>query len=136
LLVATHFIKIKEPSLYSSDNLPRNRTLANIFVRSKSELVIANILTKLGIEFQYEKPLNAKDGSMRRPDFTITHAGQEFYWEHISNIGLNHWQNKVQWYKENGYFGRLIISVEGDNHSIDSFEIEKIAKEKILRLLR
>ncbi|GHV73518.1 hypothetical protein AGMMS49940_08200 [Spirochaetia bacterium] len=37
-------------------------TLSQYYVRSKSEMNIANILSLKGIPFEYEKPLFAKDG--------------------------------------------------------------------------
>jgi hypothetical protein len=41
-------------------------------VRSKSEVIIANLLHSKQIEYQYEQPLHKADGTRRLPAFTIT----------------------------------------------------------------
>jgi hypothetical protein len=84
-----HFIKVKAPSDYvTTPPSPLHRTLSGLRVRSKSEVIIANILTFLGIDFNYEKPLFSKNDpkDFRVPDFTITHNGKEYYWEHLSAL--------------------------------------------------
>lgn len=63
-------------------------------VRSKSELIIANVLYqyKDDIEYKYERPLKlkAKDGSniIVHPDFTIIskHTGRIHYYEHAGRM--------------------------------------------------
>ena len=42
------------------------------------------------------------------------------------------WEKKEQWYKDNGYHEMLITSADGPEGSIDSKEIEKLVKERIL----
>lgn len=49
----------------------RFRTRAGIFVRSKAELIIADILTELGISYCYEKML-ILGGDRAYPDFYIS----------------------------------------------------------------
>ena len=51
-----------------------HHTLADVVVRSKSEVIIANMLHERGISFRYERPLRAPDGTFYLPDFTITLA--------------------------------------------------------------
>jgi hypothetical protein len=51
-----------------------HRTLRNEAVRSKSEVIIANLLHGLGIDYSYEKQLRGPDGRVRYPDFTIDDA--------------------------------------------------------------
>ena len=58
-------------------------TLADVMVRSKSEVIISNILFDRDIAFFYEKPLYAPDGSFYLPDFTIIWRGENYYWEHL-----------------------------------------------------
>ena len=53
-----------------------HRTLAEYMVRSKSEVIIANILFDRGIPFTYEKPLFASDGTFLLSDFTIAWNGE------------------------------------------------------------
>ena len=53
-----------------------HRALADIMVRSKSEVIIANLLFDRDIPFRYEIPLFAPDGTFYLPDFTITWRGR------------------------------------------------------------
>src|SRR5439155_8436095 len=92
------------------------QTLADIMVRSKSEVIIANMLAERDIPFQYEVRLTAPDGTFYLPDFTITWAGERYYWEHVGRLDLdeyrNHWETKNGWYEK--YFpGRLVTTEEG-----------------------
>lgn len=109
-------------------------TLADYFVRSKSEALIANALHASGLDFSYEKPLFAPDGTMYLPDFTVTFQGNDYYWEHWGLLDkeryATHTAEKKKWYEKN-FAGRLIESVEGNDISTqikmickDRFEIE------------
>jgi hypothetical protein len=113
-----------------------HRTLTGEMVRSKSEVVVANVLTTLGIDYKYEEPLQITPHDFRLPDFTISYKGKTWYWEHLGM--LNHesykkeWEQKKTWYEKHKLIDKVITSQDGPNGSIDSKEIEKIAKEKIL----
>lgn len=96
-------------------------TLEEYFVRSKSEALIANALHSTDLDYSYEKPLFAPDGSMYLPDFTITFRGEDYYWEHLGLLDQTKyaakWETKKQWYEE--YFAdRLITSTERNDLSI------------------
>ncbi len=75
---------------------------------SKSEVIIANELSASGIEYAYELPFVAKDGSRRYPDFTIEDpdTGVTWLWEHLGMLGNpeydEKWGYKQQWYRDNG----------------------------------
>lgn len=92
-----------------------HEALTGDMVRSKSEVIIANILHERGIKFFYEKPLFASDGKMYLPDFTIIWNGDEIYWEHVGKISdnkyLSHWRDKQAWYEQH-FPGRLRITYE------------------------
>lgn len=92
-----------------------HRTLAGDLVRSKSEVIIANILFDRHIPYEYEKMLSAPDGSCYLPDFTITWNGVEYYWEHLGLLGdegyERHWMRKEAWYHSH-FPGRLITTQE------------------------
>lgn len=96
-------------------------TLEEYFVRSKSEALIANALYTIDLDYSYEKPLFAPDGSMYLPDFTITFQGEDYYWEHLGLLDQTKyaakWEKKKQWYERNSP-GKLITSIEGNNISI------------------
>ena len=100
-----------------------HRTLADMMVRSKSEVIISNMLFERDISFQYEKPLYAKDGSFYLPDFTILWRGEQYYWEHLGLLEKEeykrHWQTKKKWYEKH-FPGRLVITEESGNLSIDA----------------
>lgn len=92
-----------------------HHTLADVVVRSKSEVIIANMLHERGIPFQYEQPLYACDGTFYLPDFTITWRGTEYFWEHVGMLHRDdyraHWEKKRAWY-EHFFPGRLIVTEE------------------------
>jgi len=114
-----------------------HRTLTNVLVRSKSEVVVANILTKLGIEYEYEKPLEFAPNDFRLPDFTIHYEGKTYYWEHLGMLNLpsymRDWMQKKKWYEKHNLLGKVITSQDGPDGAIDSIDIEKIAKDRILK---
>lgn len=100
-----------------------HRTLADIMVRSKSEVIIANMLFERDIRFQYEVPLYAPDGTFYLPDFTITWHGEEWYWEHVGLLTderyRRHWEEKRKWY-DRFFPGRLVVTFESGNLSKDA----------------
>jgi hypothetical protein len=138
LQVVMHFIKVKAPSDYiTTPPGPLHRTLSGVCVRSKSEVIIANILTYLGVNFEYEKPLFSRSDPKERraPDFTITHNGEKYYLEALSFSSPQYrrlWYRKKKWYEENNYSDRLIVIRETAN-GIDSKEIENLIRKRILK---
>jgi len=117
-----------------------HRTRKGDLVRSKSEVIIANVLIDLGISYKYEEPLYSESDpkDFRLPDFTIKYEGEEFYWEHLGMIEdpeyKKEWERKKKWYEENHYIDKLIVSKDKPDGGIDSKEIERLAKEKILKV--
>lgn len=106
-----------------------HQTLSEYMVRSKSEVIIANMLAERKVPFWYEKPLSAPDGSFYLPDFTVMLSGEEYYLEHVGRLDLAdykaHWEKKKQWYDK--YFsGKLLTTYETSSLSND---IDKIIKE-------
>ncbi len=97
-----------------------HQTLSDIMVRSKSEVIIANMLTEREIPFQYEMPLYAPDGTFYLPDFTITWAGEAWYWEHLGRMDndkyRNHWETKKAWY-DKFFPGHLVTTEESGDLS-------------------
>lgn len=105
-------------------------TLEDYFVRSKSEALIANALHTTDLDFSYEKPLFAPDGTMYLPDFTVTFQGNDYYWEHWGRNDLQkyatHKSRKIEWYEKH-FEGRLIETTEGNDLST---QIKTLFKEK------
>ncbi|KPV54083.1 hypothetical protein SE17_05920 [Kouleothrix aurantiaca] len=105
-------------------------------VRSKSELVIANMLHALNIEYHYERPLPGAITSGRKwPDFSfIDPAGELIIWEHLGMLDLTTyrrgWEAKRTWYAQNGYqLGEnLFTSEEDERGALDSQQIKALAQ--------
>ena len=100
--------------------------LAGNMVRSKSELVIANILHERNIPFRYEVLLKAPDGTVYLPDFTIIWSGKAWYWEHWGMISdesyKKHRQTKVDWYNKH-FPGQLLETYESATLSQDAVKL-------------
>jgi hypothetical protein len=103
-------------------------------VRSKSEVIIANLLHAKRLDYHYEHPLEI-DGVVKYPDFTIEDddAGITYYWEHCGMLQdpeyRRRWETKKNWYKENGILpvdegggpkGTLIVTRDSADGGIDS----------------
>lgn len=93
-----------------------HKTESGIWVRSKSEVIIANILYRSGIDFQYEEKLYYNSNQWKEPDFTIRHNGKTWYWEHLGLLGdeqyNENWQEKKQIFKNLGVFDFVITTRE------------------------
>lgn len=96
-------------------------------VRSKSEVIICDLLAKSGIRYEYERLLEYKPGKKINPDFTIfLNDGRELYWEHIGMLGneqySDDWSEKMDIYEE--YFpGQLLKTYESGAISSDAEKI-------------
>ncbi len=110
-------------------------------VRSKSEVIIANLLHDAGIDYAYELSFIGSDGKKRLPDFTIedSETGQLILWEHLGMLKdpgyRERWKNKLNWYQNQGIIplengggnrGTLVITKDDERGGIDSEQIEKI----------
>ena len=100
-----------------------HRALSGHLVRSKSELVIANLLHERGVPFRYEEPLFAPDGTFYLPDFTVTVGGETRYWEHWGRLDSeeyrNHAETKREWYTRH-FPGRLVETEESPELSTEA----------------
>ena len=78
-------------------------------VRSKSEVLIANLLNELGISYRYEAPLKLKNNRIIYPDFTILKVQEraERYLEHCGMMDdpdyLHSFLRRQNLYIENGF---------------------------------
>ena len=115
-----------------------HRTRKGVAVRSKSEVIVADVLEALEISCAYEQPLFSRSDpkDFRLPDFTASFEGDVYYWEHLGMLGVpsyrEAWERKRRWYEDNGYADRLITSEDGADGSIDAARIKRIARERIL----
>ena len=116
-----------------------HRTLRDEFVRSKSEVIIANMLHENGIPYEYEKEL-VINGIKKLPDFTIddVESGKTWYWEHCGMMNnasyQKHWEEKKAFYESNGIEEEknLIATYDDENGGIDSVKIKNIIQEHFL----
>lgn len=103
-----------------------HETLTSDMVRSKSEVIIANMLCERDIPFKYEIRLTAPDGTFFLPDFTIEARGETWYWEHLGRLDSddyrNHWQTKQDWYDKH-FPGRLLTTRESPTLSQEASEL-------------
>lgn len=80
-------------------NAPEFFTSTGVRVRSKSEIIIANALSRAGIPFRYEYPTSIKGWGTLYPDFTCldTRTRREIIWEHFGLMGdPDYAENAVQ----------------------------------------
>ncbi len=112
----------------------RMRTSRGLYVRSKSELLIAELLYRCGIPFRYEQVLHVGSAAVV-PDFTIRrHDGKIFYWEHMGLISdpayFDRQLQKLRLYYSAGIrpWRDLIVSFDGDDGTIDVRKAENLIK--------
>jgi ATP-dependent DNA helicase RecQ len=107
------------------------QTLSGHMVRSKSEVIIANILFDRGVQFEYEAPLVVA-GKQYSPDFTIKWKGRTYYWEHLGLLEQSDyksdWKAKETMYREH-FPGQLITTEE-------SAILSKVAERLVERHFR
>ncbi len=118
-----------------------HKTRKGIAVRSKSEVIIADLLFSKNIDFDYERPLEIA-GERKLPDFTIedSESGVTYYWEHLGMLQRpsyrKKWEAKKAWYTTRGILdeaagggenGVLITTSDGDDGSISSAAIESLS---------
>ncbi len=111
------------------------KTLDGNQVRSKSEVIICDLLAKSGIKYEYERLLEYEPGKKINPDFTIfLEDGRELYWEHIGMLGderySEDWSKKMDIYEK--YFpSQLIKTYESGAISSDADKIINRIKNKV-----
>ena len=107
-------------------------------LRSKSEVIVAQVLEDMGISFVYEEPLRSPENQndLRLPDFTVSFEGDVYYWEHLGLLAKpwyrEQWQRKRNWYETNGYLPQLITSEDSPDGGIDVEEIRETARRRII----
>lgn len=113
-----------------------HKTLHGEFVRSKSEVIIANALYSKNIPYRYECCINFGNIAIF-PDFTILHPKtlECTYWEHFGMMDNSSYRENV-FHKLNTYcnYGiypsvNLITTFETLTHPMDSEKIQQIIEE-------
>lgn len=108
-------------------------------VRSKSEVLLADMFYELGIPYRYEARLQFKNGKVRYPDFTLLNVGtrEVIYHEHMGLLDDDEYRKaalcKLDEYSKNGIFlgKNLIITYEAEGFYLNI----KTIKEQVLKIL-
>lgn len=84
-------------------------------VRSKSEVIVADALHDLGLDYRYEAALAFSGELPRHPDFTIERTGAPpVYWEHLGMLDLAGyraaWKARKAWYASHDIRGRMAVA--------------------------
>lgn len=116
------------------DNTPEYYTAKKERVRSKSELIIADLLKKEGIPYRYEYPIYLKGLGQVYPDFTVLNVRRrkEFYWEHLGMMDDQAYAEKamlkITMYEQNGiYPGEgLILTYETRKNPLSQKMLENM----------
>ncbi len=103
-------------------------------VRSKSEVLIADKLKKLGIPYRYECELCLKNGITIFPDFTILNVRTRrvLYYEHLGRMDdpdyIAKTVRRMEWYRENGILigDQLFITWETKEFPLNMRSAEKL----------
>ncbi|MDO4479316.1 MAG: hypothetical protein Q4B73_09855 [Lachnospiraceae bacterium] len=109
-------------------------------VRSKSELTIANAMTRKGISYKYECPLQLDRFTTIYPDFTVLNARTRkvYYWEHRGMMDdreyAKHTVKRIKNYQAADVMlgDNLIITEETSATPLGTPEIERIIKKHLI----
>ena len=103
-------------------------------VRSKSEIIIANILNSKKIPYHYEYPVQLHNGNIIHPDFFCLNkrTRQEFYWEHCGKmddpIYTTSMTQRITDYSKTGIIPgkNLILTFETAKNPLETKVIERL----------
>ena len=128
--------KYEEYLIFDTDNGEK--------VRSKSEVIIANILKKNSayLLYKYERPLEVMINGKKEiiyPDFTIIslRTGKIKYWEHAGRLGETKYANdftmKINTYIENNILPgeNLLITYETGDFPLNIKNVKRMVEELI-----
>lgn len=117
------------------DNAKEYYTRKGERVRSKSEIIIANMLSDNNIPYRYECPLEMKNGIRIYPDFTVLNmkTREVKYLEHLGMMDDEEYREnaleRIKLYEKNGYLlgKNVLVSYETGKSPID----QKLLQQKI-----
>lgn len=106
-------------------------------VRSKSEIIIANILRKNGVPYRYEKPHKIQGLGVVYPDFTVLDVKhrREVLWEHLGMMDDPLYAQaavrKLTAYALAGYYPgeRLVLTWETGEQPLNMKVVQKTAEK-------
>lgn len=112
-------------------------TSQGVYVRSKSEKIIADLLDKYNVPYRYEPELILDNRHTVYPDFVILNvrARKTIYWEHLGMLGDVDYARKnfekIAIYEQNGYNvgDNILISMESEEKPFDAKNVENKIKK-------
>lgn len=121
------------------DDVPELFTAKGERVRSKSEVIIADTLTRLNVPYRYEFPVALKNVIVH-PDFYCLNVRtrEEFLWEHFGMMSDVEYSKaaveKLMLYQSCGIFpgANLLISTETQTKPLSTKQIEQIVKKFLI----
>ena len=133
------WLKDEYEPLPIEDSVSELYTNLGVRVRSKSELIIANILEQYGIPYRYEYPLMLK-GCEVHPDFICLNVRKrkEYIWEHfgmMDNIAYaNNNVRKINSYAQSGYISgkNMICTFETSQNVLNSNTVISMITEFLI----
>jgi len=116
------------------DDAPEFFTAKGERVRSKSEIIIADTLSRMNVPYRYEFPLKLKGIGTIHPDFTVLNVRlrKTFLWEHFGMMDDPEYSvkalAKIDSYEKNGYYpgSQLILTYETSSYPIRTKLIEEL----------
>lgn len=115
-----------------------HKTNKGLWVRSKSELIIAEKLDSYGIPYRYDAVIYYR-GHTLSPDFTFMTANGLIYWEHCGLMGQAKYRNHNKWklsvYEQMGIvpWNNLIITYDTEDGGLSSGIIDAEIHNKLMQ---
>lgn len=124
-----------------SEDTPEYYTAKGERVRSKSELIIADLLNREKIPYRYEYPIYIKNVGKVYPDFTVldVKARKEIYWEHLGMMDdptyVEKALRKITSYEQNGIFigDKLILTYETRKYPLNQKLVSMMIKHYLVQ---
>lgn len=121
------------------EDVPELFTAKGERVRSKSEVIIADTLTRLNVPYRYEFPVALKN-IVVHPDFFCLNVRtrEEFLWEHFGMMSDVEYSEaaveKLMLYQSCGIFpgANLLISMETQTKPVSTKQIERIVNKFLI----
>lgn len=131
---------VEYPLKSFEENAPEFFTAKGERVRSKSEIIIADALSRFEIPYRYEYPVHIPGIGTVHPDFICLNVKQrkEYIWEHNGMMSDSEYAdyavNKFEKYAFAGFNSgeNLILSFESDSRPISSRLIEYLIRKYLL----
>lgn len=118
----------------------RFKTIGGEYVRSKSEVIIADRLRASDVPYFYETPLYVAKNTPLYPDFKILNRRtlQQYYWEHFGKMSDSDYFSTAQWkleaYAKLGLFPgkNLLFTFECEERPLSIEYVDTLIKEYLL----